>query len=335
MHEPLDYPIREFADRGAIWLLESAANLRDFVGILAADLAGRLDFGRLERINRSFVPDDLRKQETDLLHRVPYLDGTGEVWVYLLVEHQSRPDPLMGVRLLGYMAQIWQAQVRHWEDQRTPPRERRLYPVIPVVFYTGRRPWRWPLGADALMDVPAGGERFVPRHDTLFLDLARTQPEQLTGSAVAAALRVLQAADLSALALLRAVREAVGYLEALPAEAQAEWRRAVWFIYQVIVNRREPEEYAELAEPVDEVVRRRGDEEVGKVAQTIVEAWKAEGKAEGRLEALREMALYQLQARFGELEPGVVQRIGGMTERELTECGRRIVKAQSLADIGL
>src|SRR5579872_4907011 len=36
--------------------------------------------------------------------RVPYQDGRREVWIYLLVEHQSKPDRLMGLRLLSYVA---------------------------------------------------------------------------------------------------------------------------------------------------------------------------------------------------------------------------------------
>ncbi len=86
-------PVREFADRGTLWLLESPENVRGLLALVARDLADRLDFSRAERINRSFVPDDLHKQEADLLYRVPFREGSaGEVFVYVLLEHQSRPD---------------------------------------------------------------------------------------------------------------------------------------------------------------------------------------------------------------------------------------------------
>src|SRR5690242_10183281 len=103
MSEENEPPIREFADRGTLWLLESPENLRDLVRFLSAEIADRLDFGRAERINRSFIPDDLHKQEADLLYRVPFREGKGEVWIYVLLEHQSRPDRTMGLRLLSYM----------------------------------------------------------------------------------------------------------------------------------------------------------------------------------------------------------------------------------------
>jgi hypothetical protein len=58
-------PVREFADRGTLWLLESPENLRDLIRLVAAEIADKLDFTRAERVNRSFIPDDLRKQEAD------------------------------------------------------------------------------------------------------------------------------------------------------------------------------------------------------------------------------------------------------------------------------
>src|SRR5580658_7961414 len=107
MHDDGEPPVREFSDRGVIWLLESPENLRDAVRVLSSELADHLDFTRAERQNRSFVPDDLHKEEADLLYHVPFVSGSRSVWVYLLLEHQSRPDDAMGLRILSYMVQIW------------------------------------------------------------------------------------------------------------------------------------------------------------------------------------------------------------------------------------
>ncbi len=74
--------------------MELPENLRGLLRLIAEGIAERLDFARAERINRSFVPDDLHKQEADLLYRVPFRQGIGEsegaVLVYVLLEHQSR-----------------------------------------------------------------------------------------------------------------------------------------------------------------------------------------------------------------------------------------------------
>ena len=102
-HVPSPEVIREFNDRGTLWLLEDPANLRDLLRIVEPEVAERLDFTRAERVNRSFIPADLQKRESDLIFRVPFLtpkEAAREVWVYILLEHQSRPDPLMLLRVL-------------------------------------------------------------------------------------------------------------------------------------------------------------------------------------------------------------------------------------------
>jgi len=207
MSDDTEPPIREFADRGVIWLLESTENLRGIVALLAKEIAERLDFSRAERLNRSFIPEDLHKQEADLLFRVPFRRGSGEVWVFVLLEHQSKPDRAMGLRLLSYMVQIWEVQRRAWEDAQLPASQWRLYPILPIVFYTGRRKWKMPLSLDALMDVPELLARFVPRHDTLCLKLKETPREMLSGSAVAYVLRALQASDQTTEELAAALAE--------------------------------------------------------------------------------------------------------------------------------
>src|SRR5687768_10206533 len=90
-------PVREFNDRATLWLLEDPHNLRDLLKIHSPQLVENLDFDRAERLNRSFIPPDLQKEESDLLFRVPFLQrsGTGEIvgelWIYVLLEHQSKP----------------------------------------------------------------------------------------------------------------------------------------------------------------------------------------------------------------------------------------------------
>ena len=44
MPEETEPPIREFADRGTLWLLESVENLAGLVRLLSAEIAEHLDF---------------------------------------------------------------------------------------------------------------------------------------------------------------------------------------------------------------------------------------------------------------------------------------------------
>src|ERR1041385_3731009 len=262
MAEETEPPIREFADRGMLWLLELPENLRGLLRLVASDLADKLDFTQAERVNRSFVPDDLQKQEADLLYRVPFQHGCGFVWVYVLLEHQSKPDRSMGFRLLSYMVQLWQTQVRGFQDQRLAPSKWKLHPVIPLVLYTGRRRWTHPLSLQAIMDVPDELQAFLPHWDTLFLNLHQTPPDALIGlgEAVTLALRALQAADESKETLAEALRDVASRLDALPDDVQAAFRKALMYLYLLIRHKRDEEEQDELLAMLDVVIEQRAKE---------------------------------------------------------------------------
>ena len=136
------FPIDKFPDRSAKWLLESPSNVKGLLEIVASDLVDMLDFDRLRHVNTSFIPDNLREQESDIICLVPFRGkDTGEVLVYILIEHQSTVDVSMGFRILFYMVQIWDAQRREWEDKQIPKSQWRFRPIIPIVFYTGEQRW--------------------------------------------------------------------------------------------------------------------------------------------------------------------------------------------------
>ena len=113
-----DIPIEHFPDRGTLWLFEDKEYVRDLVKILASELAVRIDFKRLTQVNRTFIPDSLRAQESDIVFTAPFQteSGTDELLIYILIEHQSTVDPIMGFRVLFYMMQIWDFQRREWES---------------------------------------------------------------------------------------------------------------------------------------------------------------------------------------------------------------------------
>lgn len=332
-------PVREFADRGTLWLLGLPENMRGLLHLLAADIAAQLDFSRAVRINRSFIPPDLQKQEANLLYRVPFRQGRGEILIYLLLEHQSRPDRTMGLHLLSYIIELWKMQKREWEDNKTPVSRWELCPTIPIVFYTGKRRWNTPLSVKALMNVPQPLDRFVPVHDTLFLNLHATPPENLSGSAVAWALRTLQSAEDSQEALSAVLAEAVHYLESLPDSAQAEWRRALHYLLLLVRHKREPEERADLYEVVIESVDRRHAEEMEELimtdAQVLMAQGRKEGREEGRIEGRREMLLEHLEIKFGPLTEAVIARVNSLSLEELRGISHQVVTAQALSELNL
>ena len=59
------------------------------------------------------------------------------------------------------MTQIWDFQRREWESNNIPKSQRRLRPIIPIVFYTKEQQWQIPLNFSTLMDLPDMFSGFV------------------------------------------------------------------------------------------------------------------------------------------------------------------------------
>src|SRR5205085_6992367 len=101
-------------------------------------------------------------------------DGDGWFYVYLLLEFQSTPEPFMAVRLLVYIGLLLQELIRTQGFKAGD----RLPPILPIVFYNGRRPWKAPLDLLALFaPVPEDLRRLLPRLEYFLLDENRLAPE--------------------------------------------------------------------------------------------------------------------------------------------------------------
>ena len=155
--------IHEFPDRAIRWLLETPDNVQGLLLSAVADLAKHIDYTRLQRLDRTFISDNFRKREADLVFIAPFLDEqkTREVIIYILIENQSTVDPTMPFRILSYMLRIWESQRekleftfrRATEERNVPLTKWRFHPILPVVFYTGEQKWDEPLDIKRLFDL--------------------------------------------------------------------------------------------------------------------------------------------------------------------------------------
>ena len=192
-------PLHDFPDRAIRRLLEHPHNLRDLLTAVLPSLVGQFDFEHAEILPRTFLLDDWRRREADLLFRLPFRDDPSipPVLVCVLLEHQSEPDPSMPLRLLLYAVLYWQEEWKAWEAAAPRVRPLRLSPIIPIVFHTGAQPWRTHRILTELIEGPEALHVYAPDWQPLFWDLAERSPEEL-----------LQAAGewLAALAVVRAER---------------------------------------------------------------------------------------------------------------------------------
>lgn len=290
-------------------------------GFVREDWLSRLDFSTLERVNGSFITEGLKARRNDLIWRVRWADNGEGGWfyLYLLIEFQSTPDPFMAVRLLVYVGLFLQELIR--EEGLTASGQ--LPPVLPLVFYNGRRPWKGPLDLQSLFaPVPEGLRRHLPQLEYFLLDENRlTQGEKEQPSNLVATLVRMDTSrseDFTFFAKDLAIM--------LPGEKYADLRRAftAWMVR--VLRETHPGATIPAVEDL---------EEIPMLVETLREKYRREYR-EARLEGVRETLLRQMERRFGPVPASVRARIESLSsKKELDKIADGILTAESLRELGL
>ena len=110
---------------------------------LPEDIQARLDFNSIRPEKNTFMSDELKKSETDVLFSVN-LDGKPS-YIYCLIEHQSTPDKTMPIRLHKYLLNAMEWHINMKKGETIPV-------IIPLVIYNSRIPWNYPTGVVSMFD---------------------------------------------------------------------------------------------------------------------------------------------------------------------------------------
>jgi hypothetical protein len=328
-----DPPLRDFPDRAIRRLLSDPHNLRDLIADVAGDLAAALDFDRTEPLDREFLLEDWRRRESDLLFRVPFRtpESVPPALVCVLVEHQSVPDPTMPLRMLLYAVLYWEREWKAWEEGHPRGRPLELTPVLPVVFHTGREPWRTNRELAELFAGPSELRPVAPHWPLLFWELAKHSTGSLLGSSSAwlRSLAVIRAEEDDPQTFETVFAEVLRRLELLGGSEEMRRKDLLWFVLSWALRRRPEEEKARIAfvakatppnwaHQVEAETMAKG---LGLTWEQAEEIRVAESALRARKEDLRDL----LQTRFGSLPDVVLQRIESTTDAERLKVGLRQV----------
>lgn len=93
-------------------LLSSHAEMVEdlLTGFVRQEWVNHLDFSTLEKVSGSYITDELREREDDVIWRVRW--GDKWLYVYLLLEFQSTVDKYMAVRVMSYVGLLYQDLIR-------------------------------------------------------------------------------------------------------------------------------------------------------------------------------------------------------------------------------
>lgn len=310
----------------------------------------KLDFKTLKRVNASYVSPDMKGREGDLVWRLRLRDGS-TVYVYLLIEHQSRVDRFMAVRLMGYIGLLYQDLLKNKE--LTP--DGRLPLVIPIVLYNGEAKWWAPLELSELIAcIDRASEAYVPHLRYRVIDEGQYELKDLARrESVAAQLFWLERSQ-TRRSLERGADRLVPLLSG---PEDGPLRRAVlhWFDGVLLPRRRR-------RKPIPEAL---GLEDFKVMLEKRVEEWGRELREEGRLLGLKEgikqgvkqgrqkgiqegrqkgiqegrqageasLLLRLLERKFGRLNPQIRKRVRSADAESLLDWGERVLTAERLEDV--
>lgn len=162
--------------------------VRDLLlGFVPGTWVRQLDLASFERVSGSYVGDGGQHRHSDMVWKVRL---SGEwIYVYLLLEFQSRSDPWMALRMQVYIGLLYQDIVKRHEL----PQPYRLPPVFPVVLYNGKKPWsaRTSL-TDLIAPLPQDLQPLQAAQRYVLVDQRRLKNDALAGfdNCVAIAFRV-------------------------------------------------------------------------------------------------------------------------------------------------
>lgn len=286
---------------------------------LPAPWAAQLDPASLERVNGSYVSEDCVQRHSDMVWRL-LLAGRW-VYLYLLLEFQSSPDPWMALRMRAYAALLQQDLVKRHEL----PAPGYLAPVLPIVLYTGMQPWRSARNMQSLVAAGPGREQFVSANDEyLLLDI----PRLLSQDAIQAGQPL---PGLLALYFLRGRHGIAGSLDAIAQwlrEAKSEeLRRTVlaWIQSSLPVQSAATTLNPEAEEEREMLIMRLRTPDF----DTAAEVWQYNTTMNG----MEDVILLQLKKKFGVVPGEYARRLAIAIDKDFKAYADRILDAKTIVEV--
>lgn len=281
-----------------------------------------IDFLTLRRENEISVVRRRGARLRDVVWSVRFRGRT--LYLLILLEFQSRPEPIMALRQLIYVATLYE----DLHKQKRVNAHGKLPPVLPIVLYNGERVWRSPHSVEEMIEeAPAGLARYQPRMSYFFLDERRTRA-----------------------ALTEEIRNTMGALLALEqSKAGDDIFKAIFFLVNSL---REPK-HESLRQAFKDLILRTLSTDFAPIAEVFdhpeetmttrqrLQKWydqqqaasRNEGRKEGRAEGQRSMLAKLLQLKFGPLDEASKERLDGASPAQLGAWAKRVLTASSLKEI--
>ncbi|GAB6888960.1 Rpn family recombination-promoting nuclease/putative transposase [Desulfothermus okinawensis JCM 13304] len=144
-------------------LMGDVKNVRDFIeGFFPEELVCYIDMDSLEIINTEKSDEKYKRYYLDMGVRCKIEGIDSEL--YFVFEHKSYPDRRVLIQILSYFSVMWKRDFERGKDLR---------PIIPVIFYHGKRPYNLPQSFADYFNVPVDIKKYMVDFEVVLFDTTR------------------------------------------------------------------------------------------------------------------------------------------------------------------
>ncbi|WP_232417483.1 Rpn family recombination-promoting nuclease/putative transposase [Leptospira noguchii] len=273
-----------------------------------------LDLNGLELTQSSFISENLKEEQTDLLFQIPLKSGK-KANVYLLFEHKSYLDDSIFSQLLGYISAIYKSQYKV---------DKKYSVVIPFVFYHGERTWTLGNSFQNRFILSKNEEevfkKHIPDFELELFDLSKVDLSKLESITLRVILGVVQKIWEGDTSFLIHLGEVFELLTGLKNESKRVEIFQKLFLYIFNVREIEPTEITSLLS--HSRISRDYEDLIMTTAEKLIQKGKIEGEIKGeskgiikgKIETARNMLLDGASLEY-------ILKITRLTEQELKDHG--------------
>lgn len=265
---------------------------------LPKEFLALVDWDSLQICKISGINEALAERREDVVWHIQ-VAGT-DVWFYILLEHQSRPEKWMVFRAMEYTMLTWQ------HDLRENPQAEMLPMVIPVIIYPGPGPWGKVTRLRDLINIPPAiadwAVGFVPDCGLCMVELAKLPLQRLANGRLARAVLGALQGEREGVMSFEKVKELVEEITGEPLkEAASGILRQLW---HYLMRHSELQNH-EITKIVEDSIPK----EEKRYFMTTAERLISEGRQEGQLLAKQQDVIEALVIRFDRVPEGLREEI--------------------------
>ena len=153
-------------------IMSNPQNVRDFIrAFLPEEIVKNLDLENIKIIDTEKIDKKYKRYYLDISVSCNLKDK--DIEIYLVFEHKSYPDKFTLIQILSYCIAVWENDLRKGINPR---------PIIPVIFYHGRRSFNLPSRFSDYYEVSDELKKYLLDFEAIIFDTRKYRDEEIINS---------------------------------------------------------------------------------------------------------------------------------------------------------